>query len=100
MIIHASDRPIVKWAVDNGYPYEYVREYGLPQPALQVRLGMSTAYFEAGTLIHWRADVEARNMDQLMYELSCLFGLCAQANAYPDQKLFFGVAECAGPLDR
>jgi hypothetical protein len=88
MIIHHADRLLVKWAIDSGYPYEYIREYGLPEPVLRVRLGLSTAFFEAGTLVHWRADVDATHMDQLMYELTSLFGLCAQAKAYPAQKVF------------
>jgi len=85
MIVHPADRPIVKWAIDQGYGYEYVREYGLPQPSLRVRLGLSTATFDAGQLIHWRADVDGRYLDQLMFELTCLFGLCALVGAQPEQ---------------
>lgn len=93
MIIHHADRPVVKWAVDSGYPYEYVREYGLPQPVLRVRLGLSTAFFEAGTLVHWRVDADARYMDQLMFELTSLFSWCAQFNGYPEQKVYLSTNE-------
>jgi hypothetical protein len=85
MIIHQADRPIVKWAVDSGFPYRYVREYGLPEPALHICLGMSSAFFKAGRLVHWRADVPACHLDQLMSELTALFGACARARAYPEQ---------------
>lgn len=85
MIIHHADRAIVKWAIDHGFPHHYVREYGLPEPALRVCLGMSNAFFYAGKLLHWRADAPGRGMDQLMCELTSLFGVCTQANAYPSQ---------------
>jgi len=102
MIIHHADRQIVKWAIDCGYVYEYTREYGLPEYVLRVRLGLSSAYFKAGRLVHWRADVDAHYLDQLMCELMLLFGLCAQADAYPEQNIFNSPAELAGfnrPLD-
>ena len=87
MIVHPADREIVKWAVEQGYSYEYLREYGLPEPSLRIRLGMSCAFFRAGRLIHWRADVNSRYLDQLMFELTFLFGFCAQAGAYPRQAI-------------
>jgi|GEM_PF-1555362 len=95
MIIPKADRSVVKWAIDQGYPHDYVREYGLPEPALRVRLGLSIAFFEAGRLVHWRADASSQHLDQLMFELMSLFGWCAQANAYPDQEAFLTPAELA-----
>ena len=102
MIIHQADRQIVKWAIDSGYIYEYTREYGLPEYSLRVRLGLSSTYFKAGRLIHWRADVDAHYLDQLMCELMLLFGLCAQADIYPSQHIFFSLPELSHlnrPLD-
>jgi len=93
MIINSADRAIVKWAVDHGYEYEYLREYGLPEPSLRVKLGLSSAFFEAGHLIHWRADVSGGYLDQLMCELTCLFGLCARTKAYPKQNVFISPGE-------
>lgn len=93
MIVHHADRDIVKWAIDNGYVYEYVREYGLPEPSLRIHLGLSTAYFKAGQLIHWRADADASYMDQLMAELASLFGWCTQSRAYPHQNVFVSPPE-------
>ena len=93
MVVHPADRSIVTWAVEQGYPHEYVREYGLPDPSLRIRLGMSSAFFSAGRLIHWRADVNGQYLDQLMYELSCLFGFCARIQAYPKQHVFLDPSE-------
>lgn len=95
MIIHPADRDVVKWAVDQGFVYEYTREYGLPEPSLRIRLGLSSAFFLAGQLIHWRADVDAGYLDQLMAELTWLFGWCAIAKAYPQQEVFISPAERA-----
>ncbi len=93
MIIRDCDRAVVKWAVDQGYPYAYVREHGLPDPSLRIHLGLSTAYFEGGRLVHWRAESPGRHMDQLMFELTSLFGCCASANAYPEQEVWLSPAE-------
>ena len=95
MIIHQADREVVKWAIDQGYPYEYVREYGLPEPTLCVRLGLSRAFFRAGRLVHWRADANAIHLDQLMYELSRLFGWCTLFRAFPKQQVFLSPVELA-----
>ena len=59
MIVHPADGPIVIWAAAAGFEYRYVREYGLPEPSLCVQLGLTTAYFHAGRLVHWRADAAA-----------------------------------------
>jgi len=95
MIIHHADRAVVKWAIDRGYPYEYIREYGLPEPVLRIQLGMSTALFHKGRLLRWRADAEAEYMDQLMYELASLFGWCSISKAYPAQQVVVSVMELA-----
>ena len=87
MMIRSTDRPIVKWAIDQGFAYEYAREYGLPQPSLRVRMGFSTAYFEDGQLIRWYADVEGAKLDQLMFELTSLFLGCTQSGALPKTSL-------------
>lgn len=95
MIIHHADRAVVKWAIDRGYPYEYIREYGLPEPSLRIQLGLSTAYFQAGRLLRRRADADAEYMDQLMYELASLFSWCSLSKAYPKQQIFVSVLELA-----
>lgn len=95
MIVQQADRPIVKWAVDNGLVYSYQREYGMPEPALCVRLGLSRAYFAHGQLVHWRADAPGQFLDQLMFELTCLFTLCRQIDAYPPQEVFLSEQEMA-----
>ncbi len=103
MIVHPADRPIVQWAVEQGYECEYLREYGLPEPSLRVQLGVSSAFFEAGRLVHWRADADGRYLDQLMSELASLFGLCARTDAYPQQKVVLApgeLAELQGPFPR
>ena len=99
MIVHPADRPVVEWAAEAGFEYRYVREYGLPEPSLCVQLGMTTAYFHAGRLIHWRADAAAQYLDQLMFELTSLFGFCRQAGAYPEQRVFLAPGEL-GALQR
>ena len=93
MLVRSSDRALVKWAVDNGYRCEYLREYGLPDPVLRIQLGTSSAYFNDGRLVRWRAEVDARYLDQLMCELTHLFLCCAQHHAYPEQIAFLGAAE-------
>ena len=95
MIIHHADRQIIKWAIDHGFSYEYVREYGLPDPTLRIPLGVSTAFFKAGELVHWRANADARHLDQLMFELTSLFGLCAEVGAYPRQAVYLSPGELA-----
>jgi hypothetical protein len=95
MIVHPADRSIVKWAVEDGFVHGYVREYGLPEPALRVQLGMTTAFFHAGRLVHWRAEAAAQHLDQLMFELTRLFGFCHQAGAYPEQRVFLQPGELA-----
>ena len=95
MIVHPADRSIVTWAVERGFPHEYVREYGLPEPSLRVRLGLSSAFFKAGRLVHWRADVQGQYIDQLMYELTNLFGFCGPNRAYPQQNIFLEPGELA-----
>ena len=93
MIVHPADRRIVTWAAGAGFEHRYVREYGLPEPSLCVQLGMTTAYFHAGRLVHWRADAAAQYLDQLMFELTRLFGFCRQAEAYPKQRVFLQPGE-------
>jgi len=88
MIVHPADRLAVKWAVEEGLEHQYVREYGVPEPALRIRLGLTTAFFHAGLLVHWRADAAADYLDQLMFELTQLFTFCRQAGAYPKQRVF------------
>jgi hypothetical protein len=95
MIIHPADRPVVKWAVDNGFIYGYRREHGLPDPSLLVQLGVSNAFFKEGRLVHLRADVDGSNLDQLMFELTSLFGICAAARGYLMQEVFLSVQERA-----
>lgn len=88
MIVHPEDRPAVTWAVEEGFEHQYVREYGVPEPALRIRLGMTTAFFHAGRLVHWRAEAAAEYLDQLMFELTRLFTFCREAGAYPEQHVF------------
>lgn len=97
MIVPPADRRIVNWAVQEGLAHAYVREYGLPEPALRVQLGMTTAFFHCGTLIHWRADAAAKYLDQLMFELTRLFVFCRQAGAYPQQHVVLGPGSLASP---
>jgi hypothetical protein len=93
MIVHPADRLIVKWAVDGGFSHAYAREYGLPDPCLRVHLGMSSAYFNEGQLVLWRAEADAKYLDQLMFELTRLFVFCAESDAYPPQRVFIGPGE-------
>jgi hypothetical protein len=88
MVIHPADRMLVNWAIESGHPFEYVREEGLPEPALRIQLGVSTAFFHNGKLVRWRADTRAEHMDQLMFELTSFFGFCSKTDVYPPQKVF------------
>lgn len=93
MIVHPADRLIVKWAVDGGFTHCYAREYGLPDPCLRVHLGLSSAYFKEGQLVLWRAEADAKYLDQLMFELTRLFVFCTEINAYPRQRVFISPEE-------
>ncbi len=84
-MVHPADKRAVKWALDNGYPFNYVREHGLPDPSLQVCLGLSNAFFSRGHLVEWRARAEGTHLDDLMRELTCLFGFCTLSGAYRPQ---------------
>lgn len=86
MIVHPADRRIVQWAIERGYLFSYVREHGLPEPCLRVCLGQSSAFFKAGRLVHWLAQVDARRLDLLMFELTSLFGFCSSVRALPPQQ--------------
>jgi hypothetical protein len=88
MIVHPTDKPAVQWAVEHGYVFSYVREYGLPEPSLRVALGMSTAFFNAGQLVCWRASAGGNDLDQLMRELASLFGFCTLNRGYLPQQAF------------
>lgn len=93
MVIHPADRHVVKWAIDHARPYEYVREYGLPDNSLRVELGVSRAYFKSGQLVHWRASVNGEHFDQLMFELATLVRLCTALQGYPPQQIHLSLPE-------
>lgn len=82
VIVHPADKSAVKWAIEHGYLFGYVREHGLPDPSLQIRLGFSIAFFNAGRLVQWRALADGRDLDELMKELASLLGFCTLSRGY------------------
>jgi hypothetical protein len=82
MLIDEKDRPIVRWAIEKAYTFDYCRENGLPDPCLRIRLGLSTAFFHKGKLVHWAASSAGEHLDHLLQEMTLLFGLCAERKAY------------------
>ncbi len=95
MHVAPEDRDIVKWAVDRGLIFGYESDQGLAAPCLKLHLGLLTAGFRRGKLTHLSAAAEARHLDQLMRDLTELFALCAQTDAYPDG---CGPTACHGPI--
>ena len=87
MIVHQGDAPAVQWAVEHGYPFGYVREHGLPDPSLQIHLGLSIACFKGGYLVHWRAMADGERIDELMKELASLFGFCTIGRGYSPEEV-------------
>ncbi len=85
MHVDPADKSIVKWAVDRGLVFGYERDKGLPGTHLRLHIGFLTAFFRRGKLVHLAAAADGRHIDQLMWELSELFGLCAQNGGYSDQ---------------
>jgi hypothetical protein len=85
MIVNPTDKPAVQWAIEQGYLFSYVREYGLPEPSLQVGMGLSTAFFNRGRLVCWRANADGANLDDLLRELGSLLGFCTLNGAYLPQ---------------
>ncbi len=86
MHIDPADKRIVRWAVDRGLIFAYERNNGLSGTHLKLHLGLLTAFFRRGKLTHLTAAADGRHIDQLMCELTELFGLCAQARGYLDQQ--------------
>lgn len=82
MLIDERDRGVIRWATEKAYTFDYCRPNGLPDPCLQVRLGLSRAFFHRGKLVHWSADSSGDHLDQLMFEMASLFAMCAQNRAY------------------
>lgn len=93
MLVDEKDRPIVRWAIEKAFPFEYRREACLPDPCLRVRLGLSMAYFHKGKLVHWCADCDGDYLDQLMYEMTSLFSLCAKERAYVHPSVYLSPPE-------
>ena len=85
MSIPQPDRPFVHWAIERGLSYYYTEEYGLPHRCLKLHSGVMTAYIHCGKLVKVIACTEGHLLDQMMYELAQLFGLCAQHDAYVEQ---------------
>jgi hypothetical protein len=88
MIVHPADKSAVQWAVEHGYLFGYVREHGLPDPSLQISMGLSIAFFNAGRLVHWRARADGKQIDELMKELASLLGFCTVSRGYLPEELF------------
>jgi len=86
MHIDPADKRIVRWAVDRGLIFTYERNNGLSGTHLKLHIGLLTAFFRRGKLTHLSAAADGRHIDQLMRELTELFGLCAQARGYLDQQ--------------
>lgn len=84
MHVAPEDRDIVKWAVDRGLIFGYESDQVPGEPCLKLHLGLLTAAFRRGKLTHLSAATEARHIDHLMRDLTELFALCAQTDAYPD----------------
>lgn len=89
MIVNPTDRAAIQWAMEQGYMFSYVREYGLPEPSLQIGLGLSTAFFNSGRLVAWRASATGEHFDDLMRELAALLGFCSLSRAYVPQHLCY-----------
>jgi hypothetical protein len=85
MHIHPADRDIVKWAIDKGLMFSYERNNGLQGMHLKLHIGMLTAFFRNGKLAHLAGAADGRHLDQFMWELTELFGLCAENGGYLDQ---------------
>ncbi|MBN1346800.1 MAG: hypothetical protein JXQ73_29180 [Phycisphaerae bacterium] len=85
MHIDPADNQIVKWAIDRGLVFSYERNSGLGGTHLKLHIGLLTAHFRRGKLAHLSAAASGHRIDELMRELTELFGLCAQSNSYLDQ---------------
>jgi len=86
MHVDPADKRIVRWAVDRGLIFTYERNNGLSGTHLKLHLGLLTAFFRGGKLTHLTAAADGRHIDQLMCELTELFGLCAQTRGYLNQQ--------------
>jgi hypothetical protein len=88
MLIDEHDRPFVRWAMEKAYTFDYCRPSDLPEPCLRVRLGLSTACFHRGKLVYWSAESPGEQLDQLLYEMMCLFSVCSREHAYLNRHVF------------
>ncbi len=93
MRVDERDRGVIRWAVEKAYRFDYCRENGLPDPCLRVRLGLSRAFFHKGKLVHWSAESSGDYLDQLMYEMTSLFAMCARNRAYTNRHTAITPAE-------
>jgi hypothetical protein len=85
MHIDPADKHVVKWAIDRGLVFCYERNSGLGGMHLRLHVGLLTAHFKRGKLVHLSAAASGHRMDELMRELTELFGLCAQSGGYLEQ---------------
>ena len=90
MHIHPADRHVVKWAIERGLIFSYERNNGLSGTHLKLHMGLVTAFFRHGKLMHLNAATDGRHVDELMRDFTELFSLCAQAQGYLDQSRSFG----------
>lgn len=96
MLITDNDHPLIRWAVQKAYIFDYGRPNGLPDPCLRIQLGLSTAYFHNGKLVRWFGESSGDQLDQLMYELSSLFAMCTGLRAYMSQRVAISPPEEIG----
>ncbi len=85
MHVDPADKAIIKWAVERGRVFSYDRNHGLVGTHLRLHLGLLTAFFKQGKLVHLSAASDGRHLDQLMQEFAELFGLCTQTKGYLTQ---------------
>ncbi len=82
MFVDEHDQPVVRWAMEKAYSFEYCRPHDLPDPCLRVRMGLTHAYFHKGKLVHWWGESDGGRLDELMFEMASLFAMCTRERAY------------------
>ncbi len=82
MHIHPGDKAIIQWALDRGLVFRHARDQGLGGDHLRVYIGLVTACFRRGKLLHLSAAADGHRIDALMRDFTALFGLCAMTDGY------------------
>lgn len=81
MIVDLADRDLIRWAVENGLPFYYTQEFGLPSPCLKIHFGYVTGYFCRGQVTRLWAHADRAGLDDMFEQVMKIFELCGRCRS-------------------